>query len=78
MIESPDAGALYTQDERAGTGVFDAFIDSLEEVWIVGGDNDGNYKRAEGIENDQTIDESFGCFLDISSGRLSLASSNGD
>lgn len=76
VAETGDAGALDAQDERAGACVFGAGADGLEEVWVVGGDSDGDDERAEDVEDDEAIDESFGRFRDIPSRCLALASGN--
>lgn len=78
MIQPSDASAFDAQDERAGSGVFGAFADGLQQLRIVGGDDHGDDERAKDIEDHETVDEAPRRFGDIPSRRFALPCSDGD
>lgn len=66
VVETLDPGALDPEHERTCAGVGLARSDGLQKQWIVGCDNDADNQGSENVEDAESVDESTGCFGDIS------------
>lgn len=78
VIQTPNTSSLDANDEGTSTSIFRTTAHGPQKVRIIRGDDDRHYKRAQDIEDYQTVNETFVCPGNVTSRSLAFTGSNGD